>query len=245
MDLFVLIIGLCLCVLTTCIFIYFRVNKGGVSGVLTKALASLCFILLALFLGASKVGASYYGSYAITLLTAGLVCGLIGDIVLDLKVIYPFHQNKYLAGGMTSFSLGHLFYIGALILFANNEIELFAHPHLIPLALIAGGCLILTLIIWLLSVKVLKLKFEKFTAMVNFYSFILLFTTALSAYLIFVGLTLPMFILAIGFVLFLLSDLVLSTQYFGGKQDNKKLIVINHSLYYAAQIIIAAFIYFV
>lgn len=245
MDLFILIFGLCLCVLTTCIFLYFRVNKGGVAGVLTKALASLCFILLALFLSASKVGASYYGSYAITLLIAGLVCGLIGDIVLDLKVIYPFHQNKYLAGGMTSFSLGHIFYIAALILFASNEVELFASPHIIPLAIIAGGSLILSFVIWIVSVKVLKLKFEKFTAMVNFYSFILLFTTALSSYLIFVVSSLPMFVLAIGFVLFLLSDLVLSMQYFGGKQDDKKLIVINHSLYYAAQIIIATFIYFV
>ena len=55
----------------------------------------------------------------------------------------------------------------------------------------------------------------------------------------------PMYILTIGFVLFLASDLVLSMQYFGGKLMDKKLIVTNHLLYYFAQIIIAMFIYFV
>jgi hypothetical protein len=33
---------------------------------------------------------------------------------------------------------------------------------------------------------------------------------------------------------------VLSTQYFGGKPDDKLLIIVNHLLYYAAQICIAS-----
>ena len=56
---------------------------------------------------------------------------------------------------------------------------------------------------------------------------------------------LPMYVLSIGFVLFLLSDLVLSMQYFGDKLHDKKLIIINHSLYYLAQIIIAMFLFLV
>ena len=86
-----------------------------------------------------------------------------------------------------------------------------------------------------------EFNFEKFTGLVNIYSFILFLTTALSVYLSFIGLTAPVIILAIGFVLFLASDLILSMQYFGGKQDSKPLTFINHLLYYAAQIIIAAY----
>jgi len=49
----------------------------------------------------------------------------------------------------------------------------------------------------------------------------------------------PIFwVFASGMLLFFLSDLVLSMQYFGGKTQ-KSLIYINHILYYAAQILIA------
>lgn len=245
MDLFVLIFGLCLCVLTTGIFLHVRVTKGGVAGVLTKTLASFIFVTFALFLSSTKVGASYYGSYATTCLIVGLVCGLIGDILLDLKVIYPFHQNKYLAGGMTSFSIGHLFNIAALLLIASNEVDIFSQTYMLPLLIIVAAALVLTLLTWFVSVKFLKFNFDKFTWLVNIYSFILMLTTILSTYLVFIGLSLPMFVLAIGFILFLASDLVLSMQYFGGKQDNKTLTFVNHLLYYAAQIIIALFIFFI
>ena len=126
-----------------------------------------------------------------------------------------------------------------------EQVDLFSKEYIIPLAIIAGGCLVLTLANWIISIKVLKFNFEKFTGLVNIYSFILFLTTALSVYLSFIGLTAPVIILAIGFVLFLASDLILSMQYFGGKQDSKPLTFINHLLYYAAQIIIAAFIYFI
>jgi hypothetical protein len=48
-----------------------------------------------------------------------------------------------------------------------------------------------------------------------------------------------------GMVLFFLSDVVLSFQYFGGKIDDKKLIVVNHALYYAAQIILVAVLFLI
>ncbi len=233
-----------LCILAVLLFLYIRVKKGGVEGVVTKALASFTFLLLAVFLIATKTALSVYSSYAIACLTAGLICGLIGDILLDLKVVYPYHQDRYLTYGMLSFSLGHLFYISALVLLVQNSINLFAEQWIFLLVFL-GVALLLTITIYLISKKVLKLKFEKFTTLVNIYTFILLFTACLSVYLSFIFTTLPLYILAIGFLLFLLSDLILSMQYFGGKQDNKTLIVLNHSFYYLAQIIIAAFIFFI
>lgn len=245
MALYVLIVGLCLCALTTGVFLHFRLSKGGVVGVLTKTIASFCFVVFALFLSTSKNGESFYGGYTITCLIVGLVCGLIGDILLDLKVIYPFHKKQYLLGGMTSFSVGHIFNISGLILLALEQIDIFASHYLLSIGIIALSCLVLTLFIWLVSVRVLKFNFEKFSLIVNIYTFILLSTTTLSIYFSFIGLTAPVIILAIGFVLFLSSDLILSMQYFGGKQESKALTFANHLLYYAAQIIIATFIYFI
>jgi hypothetical protein len=48
--------------------------------------------------------------------------------------------------------------------------------------------------------------------------------------------------IAIAFVAFWLSDIVLSLMYFGGRADNKFLSILNHVLYYGAQIAIALFI---
>jgi len=245
MDLYVLIFGLCICILTTGVFLNLRVNKGGVGALMAKTIASLCFVIFALFLSTTKTGVAYNASLTITCLIVGLVCGLIGDILLDLKVMYAFHEDKYLTGGMTAFSVGHVFNILGLLLLANNQVNIFSGEYLIPLAIIVGISLVLTFTTSIVSKKVLKFDFGKFGWLVNLYSFILMLTTALSIYLCFIGLTSPMFILAIGFVLFLASDLVLSQQYFGGKKTDKTLTFINHLLYYAAQITIAMFIYFI
>lgn len=240
----VLLVGLFLCFLTVFLFLNTRLKKGGVEGVATKALASLCFILLAVFLTATKTGLSIYSSFAVGCIIAGLVCGLIGDILLDLKVIYPYHQEKYLMYGMTSFGLGHLFYISSLILFAQNTFNLFVEKWLL-LLIVVGVSLLLTVIIYFASKKILKFNFDRFTKIVNIYTFILLFTTALSIYLCFAVTGLSLYLLAIGFVLFLLSDLILSMQYFGGKQEDKTMIFFNHVLYYLAQITIAVSIFFI
>ena len=49
MDFYVLIFGLCLCALTTGVFLNLRVNKGGVGALMAKTIASLCFVIFALF----------------------------------------------------------------------------------------------------------------------------------------------------------------------------------------------------
>lgn len=243
-NMLTLILGIIVCVITLCIFIYLRVTKGGLAGVLSKTVASFCFIALSLLLLAQKIGLNAYFAYGASALVLGLVCGLIGDILLDLKVVYNFNKGQFLYAGMTSFLVGHLFFTASMILFSIGEINIFTTKVYILIAIFAGTIL-LTFLIWLLSTKVMKLNYERFTAFVNCYSFVLLFTTALSIYLGIIVKSLPMYILSGGFVAFLLSDLVLSTQYFGGKLMDKKLIVINHLLYYIAQITIASFVYFI
>ena len=239
-----LIIGLVFALLSAFAFIYIRVKKGGVAGVISKAIASFIFVAFALFLLATKNGLNLSTNYASILLILGLICGLIGDILLDLKVVYSFHRSSYLYGGMASFLVGHLFYISSIFLFSQNQINLLSSRpmHLLYLLLTT---VVLTAIIYFVSTRIIKLKYEKYGLFVNIYAFVLLFTTLLSIYVSIVVDILPMYILSIGFVLFLLSDLVLSMQYFGDKLHDKKLIVVNHTLYYLAQIIIAMFLFFV
>lgn len=238
------IIGLSVCALALILFLVVRVRKGDVEGVLAKTFASFCFVTFALFLFNSKNIANANINLASTLLICGLVCGLIGDILLDLKVVYPFHENKYLPAGMTAFGIGHLFYIPAIILFVSNEVNVFT-SYLLPLILLVVGSVVATLLIWLLSTKVLKLNYGKFTWIVNIYSFLLISVTALAVFLAIINTSLVTILLAVFFGCFLLSDLILSTQYFGRKQSNKLLIVLNHLFYYVAQIGIASILYFI
>jgi len=243
MNLTFLIIGVCLCVFSTIVFLVARVKKGGLAGLFTKIIASVCFIMLGMFLSFGKNQIGYYSSLPICLIIIGLVLGLVGDIVLDLKVMYEFHDKQYLNCGMTAFSVAHIFNIAAILTFVNTQISV--QNYLIPIAIIAGSCVVLTLVISLISTKILKLNYGKHAVLTNIYCFILLLTTALSIYFTVVLKNYYMIILSVGFVFFLLSDLILSTQYFGGKQDNKKLIILNHATYYLAQILIATFIYFI
>lgn len=243
MEIYLFISLVCLCLLSMVIFLICRVKYGGLTGVFTKIFASFCFIVLAVFLNFVKIQPSFYTKISICLIILGLVCGLIGDVLLDLKIIYPFHNDKYLKAGMVSFGVGHIFYISSMLILLSEQVNIFS--KFLPLVLILLGSLILSALVWVISKYILKLNFGKNTLITNCYSFILLLTTAISVYLCFMGLNIKFYILVAGFVLFLISDLILSIQYFGGKQDSKPLIVLNHLFYYLAQIIIASFIYFI
>ena len=71
-------------------FIIVRVVYGGVYGLLTKIVASLALVVTAI------VFTTFEGTIASGIIAIGLLFGLIGDILLDLKVIYPEHNNAYL-----------------------------------------------------------------------------------------------------------------------------------------------------
>lgn len=223
---------LAICLVLAIIFISVRTLRGGVAGVLTKTLASVAFVASGIIALSVASGGLNYG-----LIVIGLVFGLVGDILLDLKVIYPEHQNAYLNAGMLSFGLGHVCYAAGLSMFANGTSTIW-----LCLVIALGVSIVVAPLIMLIS-KGMKLDFGKFFIQSLTYAFILVFMVAYS-----IGLSVKtplMYISAVGLFLFLASDLVLSLQYFGGKQDSKALIIINHTLYYLAQISLVAFLFFV
>lgn len=217
-------------------FMAIRVTKGGISGLLSKTLASLAFVALAL------VGAYYSGFNLVSLfIILGLIFGMIGDIVLDLKIVYKNDEKSYLNAGMLSFGLGHVMYFVATILYALNIVD---STKLLYLALIGVAfALLVTIFIGVFGKSLLKLDFGEFKIQSLAYSFILSF---MSAFSVAVAVFKPIFLIfALGIVFIFLSDLVLSMQYFGGKQDSKFLTIVNHSVYYLGQIAIAFSLLFI
>ncbi|MCR4661765.1 MAG: lysoplasmalogenase [Clostridia bacterium] len=232
------------------VFLGFRVmlaNKNNTWGVITtliKAAASCAVIAIAVTAiyagGKTGVGTNRTAIFMV----AGLIFGLIGDIVLDLKVVYlkTPEEGAYLYGGMISFGLGHILYFVALILFFGGAVISWS---MIGICLAVSAVVAFLMII--LGEKLMKLNFGKFTIISIIYAFVLLFMTAISIALWAVAKknelnNIPL--LSIGYILFLLSDLVLTTMYFGGRGKDNTLCVINHLLYYAAQICIATFVFF-
>lgn len=223
-------------VILTAIFIVVRVTKGGLAGVYTKTIASVAFIVLGLF-GAYTTGLTLIAVF--TLL--GLICGMLGDIVLDLKVVYRNDNDRHLNAGMLCFGVGHIMYFVALTIYALNSAVLsnkMTALILIPL----GGAIFITSAIMLLAKPLLKLNFGKFKIQTALYTFALSFMT-IYAFVAGAFVT-KLLIFAVGLLLIFLSDLILSNQYFGGKQDNKLFTILNHAIYYLGQITIAVMLFF-
>lgn len=210
-----------------------RSASGGVTAMFAKAAASVAFIAIAvagLYEGAPRAG---------LFVLAGLVFGLIGDIVLDLKVVYleQPEEGVYLTGGMVSFGLGHVMFLTALCLLYGGLMS----------GALVGGSVAVAAVMAAATVfggkKFMKLDFGKFTVHALLYGFCLMFMSALGIGLAIVAGTRELIVFAVGMVLFLLSDMVLTTMYFGGKPRDKVLCTVNHALYYAAQITIACFVF--
>lgn len=221
------------CSVLAIIFIVVRTLKGGHLAFALKTLASLGFVVS----GIIALGLTKANAWACILLVIGLLLGMVGDMVLDLKVIYPDSDRTYLNMGMTSFFLGHGCYIGAFTILAGNT------NLLMPLLVAGGASIVLTLMTTIGGKKMMGLDFGKFIVQAAGYSILLNFALVYAIVLAIVGGGL--WLTAIGLFLFLASDVVLSTQYFGGKIANKPLIAINHTLYYAAQIVLLAVLFII
>ena len=71
-------------------FCVLRAQKATGFSLTLKILSSLAFIIAGI-LALQVNGFSTIG----ILILVGLICGLAGDILLDLKIMYPQHNNAY------------------------------------------------------------------------------------------------------------------------------------------------------
>lgn len=209
--------------------------NGGVICMFAKTVASLGFIavgVVAIYNGVNNIQSAIF-------MICGMIFGLIGDMVLDLKVVYlkQPEEGVYLTGGMVSFGLGHIMYLVAVCLLLKDVITLalggvcVAVAAVLAFAMVFGG------------EKFMGFRFGKFTVHSILYAFVLIFMSAFAIGTCIEMKNTRMLLFAIGMVLFLLSDVVLTQMYFGGRPKDKTLCVINHVLYYAAQIVLASFMF--
>jgi len=227
---FIIFAVLCIGFMTA--FNVIRCIKGaGPLAVMLKSLASISFVFGGIY-------ACYKNGLTVAnlIIVFGLIFAMVGDIILDLKVAYKEHEEFYLNSGMATFSLSSICYIVAtIVLWSGLEGFLVATLGAAALALIFA------LIVILLAPK-LKLNLSGYRAQVFVYSTAVAMAAILS---LFVSFYVPYYaIFAVGIFLVLISDLILSLMYFGGKENSGKLCVINHVIYYLGELLVVAYLFF-
>ena len=162
---------------------------------------------------------------------AGAVCGLLGDIWLDAKYLFPSEEHGLLYSGFISFLIGHLFFIaGMFITYGVSTLS-------ISCGVIGALSAPLTC---LFTEKVFKADFGKDKLITVIYTGVLTLTTGIS-----LGIAIEnnfdasSLVRFIGMALFLGSDAVLAKVYFCEGQNTRINVVINHALYYLAQFSLA------
>lgn len=212
-------------------FLATRISLGGVPALFTKTIASIGFVFSAV-IGLIYVDFEKFHAF----LLLGLIFGLLGDILLDLKRLYKQDKVMYLNYGMLAFGLGHILYFMML-----GNYYGFNTDFLVKTFIALGIAIVLSVAIIFGGEKLMKLNFGEFKLQSLAYSIVLVFVASLSFML-----SLKhdaMWFVTAGLIAFFASDLVLSTQYFGNREENKFLIIVNHVLYYGAQILIVGQIF--
>lgn len=213
-------------------FLTTRFVFGGVPALFTKTLASVGFMFAAIL---GVIYTSFFKFHAFLIL--GLLFGLIGDILLDLKRLYKQDSAVYLNYGMLVFGLGHIMYFMMLGNYYGFEGDFIVKSFIsLGIAVVVSAAIVFG------GAKLLKLNFGEFKWQSFAYSIVLVFVAVLSLFMSLKNDA--MWFVTAGLIAFFASDLVLSTQYFGGREENKLLTTINHILYYGAQVLIAGQIFY-
>lgn len=202
-------------------------KQRSVGGVFLKNLVSIFFIITAVIAIVQNPSQFRYG----LLILAGLVFGMLGDIYLDQKWVYPADDRKYLYAGFISFAIGHLFYIPAIFITAEIPLKFIWIP-------IVFGAFVSAFV--LITEKPTKQDFGEFRITVMLYGLVvagMAGTSMLAA--VYTGKA-AFICCAVGGVMFLISDLILSPMFFGPKEKNTPAnFFVNHLTYYIAQYLLA------
>ena len=218
-------------IVATIIFLTKRTTNVTIDVVAIKSIASMGFILSAIFFFMDNEACpDYLGAFTI----GGACFGMLGDIVLDLKYSKLNDADRCTNLGFWAFLVGHIFYSIAMVSVYGIEL---INVICVAIGIVAG------IIIAVLSEKIMKFEYGKFKKITILYTAVLCMTLGFAGgYTITECYTLHSVLLNIGFALFVLSDAFLAGIYFSKKPEDRtsrKAIVLNHATYYAAQYIIA------
>lgn len=202
-------------------------HKGKyIPAVVLKGSAAVIFCLI----GAMAMGASVNQDFA-KLVVLGLCFGAMGDILLNLRFVFPKNGQKIFLLGVVAFLTGHILYLCAIAPLSRN---------LIP-CLAIGVVLAAALLTWIFKTLTVKLAFKIFGVL---YIGAIVLMTAVAIGNVITAPGTASWMHAIGAVLFTLSDIVLIFNTFGSRQKFSMRIT-NLSLYYMGQLLIASSLFFI
>lgn len=186
-----------------------------------KGSAAACFVIIGV-LGYFTRTSDSFGMK----LMIGLIFGMIGDILLNLRFIVSEEKSqKVFLLGIISFLAGHILYLAALIPITSH----------ILMCIIIGGILAAALLTYIFKTMDVKMAFKIFGV---FYLGAVIIMTVIAIDIAFVMQNVRSIEYAIGAVLFTISDIVLIFNTFSGKTKFSMRIA-NLSLYYIGQMMIA------
>ena len=219
------------------VYVREKIKAYSVKAVIIKAIVSVLFIAVGILgMAVSAVNPNLMGPFVVF----GLVCGLLGDIWLDLKYVFPEQDVPFTYAGFVSFGIGHVFYIAGMLdrFFPPDGLAYVIVPFVLAVVLSFGNALL---------EKPMKLDYGRMKPIVIGYG-VLLFSTLLlsgSLALYYGWQELALNLMFAGAVLFTASDLVLSKTYFGEGYERPIDFVLNYFTYYPAQFLIATALMFV
>ena len=223
------------------LFVYIRekIRAYSVRAVLLKSAVSVLFIMVGIYgawLSASKGSASLLCPFVVL----GLLCGLLGDVWLDLKYVFPEKDEPFTYAGFCVFGVGHILYIIGMLLtcYPTGKPMTLIVPVLLALVLSIGNAVL---------EKPMKLIYGKFKPVVITYGVILFAMVLISGRLAlnFGWEKTPLNLIFIGGVFFAISDLILSGTYFGTGRERPIDLALNYITYYTGQFLIASALVFI
>ena len=214
-------------ILLQAVFIAVEHKERYVPAVLLKGSAAFLFCVIGI---GAMISVSVNQSFA-KLIVIGLCCGMIGDILLNLRFVFPKNGQKIFLLGVVAFLTGHILYLCAIVPLSEN----------LGICLILGILAAAALLTWIFKTLTVKLAFKIFDVL-YIGAIVLMTSVAIGNVLTAPGTAAWMH--AIGAMLFTLSDIVLIFNTFG-TQQKFSLRITNLSLYYLGQLLIACSLFFI
>jgi len=221
-------------------FVYIRekIKAYSVKAVILKSIVSVLFVAIGVYgswLSAAKGTASLLCPFVVL----GLLFGLLGDIWLDLKYVFPEKDEPFTYAGFCVFGVGHILYIIGMLLsyYPTGKPMTVIVPILLAVVMSVGNAVL---------EKPMKLHYGKLKPVVIAYGVLLFGMVLLSGSLALAhgGKETPLNLLFIGGVFFAISDLILSGTYFGVGKERPIDLALNYITYYSAQFLIASALVF-
>lgn len=204
------------------IFIYINLKITPKQRTITKAIASLSFLAVGITSFIYGTGDKTYGY----ILLLGLTLGVVGDIGLGLKRVFKKTAHICFILGTIAFLLGHVAYISLFVMMAPVTLGDVLMAAALALGFIVVG-----------NKAHINYRYMRPIAYMYMATIAFMVIKAISL-LPLCGMTTSNIMVALGAVLFVISDMILAFLYFGDKKQTY-LKTINLITYYSGQLLIA------